>query len=57
MISDAQMEEAFREQKSIVAHKVRSVMAVPLQTGNRAIGLIYVDTGSLIRPFSQEENI
>jgi serine phosphatase RsbU (regulator of sigma subunit) len=55
MISDAQMEEAFREQKSIVAHKVRSVMAVPLQTGERAIGLIYVDTGSLIRPFAQED--
>jgi len=55
MISDAQMEEAFREQKSIVAHKVRSVMAVPLQTGDRAIGLIYVDTGSLIRPFAQED--
>jgi sigma-B regulation protein RsbU (phosphoserine phosphatase) len=55
MISDAQMEEAFREQKSIVAHKVRSVMAVPLQTGDRVIGLIYVDTGSLIRPFAQED--
>jgi serine phosphatase RsbU (regulator of sigma subunit) len=30
-------------------------MAVPLQTGERAIGLIYVDTGSLIRPFAQED--
>jgi serine phosphatase RsbU (regulator of sigma subunit) len=55
MLSDAQMDEAFREQKSIVAHRVRSVMAVPLQTGDRVIGLIYVDTGDLISPFSQED--
>ena len=55
MVSDAQLDEAFREQKSIVAHRVRSIMAVPLQTGNRVIGLIYVDTGDLISPFSQED--
>lgn len=55
MISDAQMDEAFREQKSIVVHKVRSMMAVPLQVGNRVIGLIYVDTGFLLKPFSQED--
>jgi phosphoserine phosphatase RsbU/P len=55
VISDAQLDESFKEQKSIVAHKVRSVMAVPLQTGDRVIGLIYVDTGDLLRPFSQED--
>lgn len=55
MISDAQMDEAFREQRSIVVHKVRSMMAVPLQVGNRVIGLIYVDTGFLLKPFSQED--
>ena len=55
MVSDAQLDEAFREQKSIVAHRVRSIMAVPLQTGDRVIGLIYVDTGDLISPFSQED--
>jgi serine phosphatase RsbU (regulator of sigma subunit) len=55
MVSDALLDEAFREQKSIVAHKVRSVMAVPLQAGDRVIGLIYVDTGNLLKPFSQED--
>ncbi len=55
MVSDAQLDKAFREQQSIVAHKVRSIMAVPLQTGDRVIGLIYVDTGDLISPFSQED--
>jgi phosphoserine phosphatase RsbU/P len=55
MISDAQIDEAFREQKSILIHKVRSMMAVPLQAAERVIGLIYVDTGNLLKPFSQED--
>src|SRR6185437_5009747 len=55
MISDAQMDEAFREQKSILIHKVRSMMAVPLQAGDRVIGLIYVDTGQTLKPFSQAD--
>lgn len=55
MISDAQMDEAFREQKSIVMHKVRSMMAVPLQAADRVTGLIYVDTGQALKPFSQAD--
>jgi serine phosphatase RsbU (regulator of sigma subunit) len=55
LISDAQLDAAFREQKSIVMQRVRSIMAVPLQTGNRVIGIIYVDDGTFIRPFSQED--
>jgi phosphoserine phosphatase RsbU/P len=55
MISDAQIDEAFREQKSILIHKVRSMMAVPLQAGDRVIGLIYVDTGQTLKPFSQAD--
>ena len=55
VISDAQLDDALRQQKSIVMHRVRSMMAVPLQTGDRVIGLIYVDNGSIIRPFSQED--
>lgn len=55
VISDAQVDDALREQKSIVLHSVRSMMAVPLQTGDRVIGLIYVDNGIVLRPFSQED--
>src|SRR5581483_7802361 len=40
---------------SIVLQRVRSMMAVPLQTGDRVIGLIYVDNGSVFRPFSPED--
>ena len=55
MISDAQIDEAFREQKSIRHSKVRSMMAVPLQAGDRVIGLLYVDTGQTLKPFSQAD--
>jgi phosphoserine phosphatase RsbU/P len=55
VISDAQLDAALKEQKSIVLHRVRSMMAVPLQTGNSVIGLIYVDNAAVIRPFSQED--
>ena len=55
VISDAQVDPAFRRQDSIVMQRVRSIMAVPLQTGDRVIGIIYVDNGTLMRPFSQED--
>jgi serine phosphatase RsbU (regulator of sigma subunit)/pSer/pThr/pTyr-binding forkhead associated (FHA) protein len=55
IISDAQDDAALREQKSIVAQRIRSIMAVPLQTADRVIGLIYVDNGSILRPFSRED--
>ena len=55
LISDAQVDDALRQQQSIVMHRVRSMMAVPLQTGDRVIGLIYVDNSTFIRPFTQED--
>jgi phosphoserine phosphatase RsbU/P len=55
MVTDAQVDSALREQKSIVLHRVRSMLAVPLQTGQQVIGLIYVDNGAVIRPFSNED--
>src|SRR5581483_4852839 len=55
MVSDAQADAALRGQKSIVTHRVRSMMAAPLQAGDRVIGLISVDNGTVIRPFSVED--
>jgi phosphoserine phosphatase RsbU/P len=55
MVTDAQREAGFREQKSIVLHGVRSILAVPLQTREQVIGLLYVDNGAVIRPFSKED--
>jgi serine phosphatase RsbU (regulator of sigma subunit) len=54
-IRDAQRHDAFSKQQSIVLQSVRSMMAAPLQTGARVIGLIYVDNGSVVRPFSQDD--
>ncbi|HMF79190.1 MAG TPA: SpoIIE family protein phosphatase [Bryobacteraceae bacterium] len=55
MISDAQSDDALRQQQSIVMHQVRSMMAAPLQTSDVVIGLIYVDNGAVIRPFTRED--
>lgn len=55
MVTDAQSDAGFREQKSIVLQGVRSILAVPLQTREQVIGLLYVDNGSIIRQFSKED--
>ena len=55
LVRDAQMDQALREQMSIVEQKVRSMIAVPLQTNDRVIGLIYVDSPHPIREFTRED--
>lgn len=55
LVRDAQLDEAFRERMSIVEQKVRTLMAVPLQTAKRTIGLIYVDSPNLFRAFTKED--
>jgi serine phosphatase RsbU (regulator of sigma subunit) len=55
VVTDAQLEDGLREHKSIVMNRVRSMMAVPLQTSDRVIGLLYVDNGAFLRPFSEED--
>jgi serine phosphatase RsbU (regulator of sigma subunit) len=49
------MEDAFRDQMSIVEQRVRSMMAVPLQTEERIIGLIYVDSPFTLREFTKDD--
>ncbi len=55
LVRDARIDQALRDPISIVEGQVRSLMAVPLQTNDRVIGLIYVDTPHLIREFSRED--
>ncbi len=55
LIGDALRHDALGKQDSIVLQRVRSMMAAPLQTGDRVIGLIYVDNGSVLRPFSHDD--
>jgi len=55
LVRDAQLDEAFRERMSIVEQKVRTLMAVPLQTEKRTIGLIYVDSPNMFRVFTKDD--
>lgn len=55
LVLDAQMEEAFRSRMSIVQQQVRSIIAVPLETEDRIIGLIYVDSPTLLVPFTKQD--
>jgi phosphoserine phosphatase RsbU/P len=55
LVRDAQLDQALRGQMSIVEQKVRSMIAVPLQTNDRVIGLIYLDSPHLVREFSRED--
>jgi sigma-B regulation protein RsbU (phosphoserine phosphatase) len=55
LVLDTSNDEAFRERKSIVEQNTRTLMAVPLQTRDKTIGLIYVDSPSLIREFTKDD--
>jgi serine phosphatase RsbU (regulator of sigma subunit) len=55
LVKDTQMDDAFRERLSIVEQKVRTLMAVPLQTKDQIIGLIYVDSPFFVREFTVDD--
>lgn len=55
LVRDTMLDEAFRERQSIVGQSVRTLMAAPLQTKDRIIGLIYVDSPSLTRVFKEDD--
>ncbi len=55
LIQDTMLDQALKDQMSIVQQKVRSMIAVPLQTNDRVIGLIYLDSPDLIRAFTRED--
>jgi serine phosphatase RsbU (regulator of sigma subunit)/pSer/pThr/pTyr-binding forkhead associated (FHA) protein len=55
LVRDTSRDDAFRERRSIVEQNVRTLMAVPLQTRDQVIGIIYVDSPSLLREFSKDD--
>ena len=55
LVRDTSTDEMLKERMSIVEQRVRSMMAVPLQTNDRVIGLIYVDQPHFIREFTKED--
>src|SRR5271157_2464033 len=55
LVRDAQLDDAFKDRMSIVEQKVHTMMAVPLETKERIIGLIYVDSPFVPRAFAKED--
>jgi serine phosphatase RsbU (regulator of sigma subunit) len=55
LVVDTGKEEFLKGSDTIVLHRVRSLIAVPLQTEGRVTGLIYVDSPDLVRPFTAED--
>jgi len=55
LVRDTSIDDAFRERRSIVEQNIRTLMAVPLQTREQIIGIIYVDSPSLLREFSKDD--
>jgi serine phosphatase RsbU (regulator of sigma subunit)/pSer/pThr/pTyr-binding forkhead associated (FHA) protein len=55
LIHDVLGDSMLQNRQSIVLQNVHTLMAVPLQTEDRVIGLIYVDSRSLFRPFVPDD--
>jgi serine phosphatase RsbU (regulator of sigma subunit) len=55
LVRDTLMDQALKDQMSIVEQRVRSMIAVPLQTNDRVIGLIYVDSPNQVREFTRDD--
>lgn len=55
LVRDTQLDEALRARVSIVQQRVATLMAAPLQTRGRIIGLIYLDSPSFLHRFTMED--
>jgi serine phosphatase RsbU (regulator of sigma subunit) len=55
LVRDTALDDAFKSRDSIVGQQIQSVMAVPLQTNDRVIGLVNVDSRSFARPFTPDD--
>jgi phosphoserine phosphatase RsbU/P len=55
VVRDVRAHEHLASQSSIVAHEVRSILAVPLQTDEVVIGLLYLDSFTFVREFTVED--
>jgi phosphoserine phosphatase RsbU/P len=55
LVQDALKDKLLAARTSIVEANVRSILAVPLQTEERAIGLIYLDSPAHTREFTRDD--
>lgn len=55
LTSDAMKDNRFQSSDSIILHRIRSTLCVPIKTKDRILGIIHVDTLEKVMGFSQEE--
>jgi serine phosphatase RsbU (regulator of sigma subunit) len=55
LVRDTRLDEAFPSRQSIPDQQILTMMAVPLQTKDRVIGLIHVDSKFFVRRFTTED--
>src|SRR5579863_2745812 len=55
LVHDAMTDSALAAHASIVLSQIRSMMAVPLQTEDRVIGLIYLDSSHFVKEFTKQD--
>ena len=55
LIRDVTADDAFKARVSLLGHNIRTVIAVPLQTDVKVIGLVYVDSSSMARRFAAND--
>jgi sigma-B regulation protein RsbU (phosphoserine phosphatase) len=55
LVRDAMTDSALGAHASIVTSQIRSMMAVPLQTEDRVIGLIYLDSSHFVKEFTKQD--
>jgi sigma-B regulation protein RsbU (phosphoserine phosphatase) len=55
LVRDTFQDEALAARMSIVQQRIRSMLAVPLQTENRVIGLIYLDSPYFVHEFKKDD--
>jgi serine phosphatase RsbU (regulator of sigma subunit) len=55
LVRDAMADSALAAHESIVMTQIRSMMAVPLQTEDRVIGLIYLDSSHFVKEFTRQD--
>jgi sigma-B regulation protein RsbU (phosphoserine phosphatase) len=55
LVRDARLDDAFKNRMSIIQQRVHTILAVPLQTRDRILGLIYVDSSLVLREFTEDD--
>lgn len=55
LVRDTSADDALRDSRSLIDSNIRTLMAVPLQTRDTMVGLLYVDSPSRLREFTKDD--